>query len=120
MNPSLTQNRKASAKETLRTAGRGSFSRGPPASLDCATLSSLLAILCPFRFLLTPTQDFIQADEDRNGMPEQLPVVFEQFGQPANHQIEPVGFRPVKLAILEIHVVDDFGHLAQPRVTTQS
>src|SRR5262245_12910771 len=120
MNPSLTQKRKALAKATLRSTRRGSLPRASPASLDCATLSSLLAILSPLRLSLIPTERFIQAVKDRNGLPDQFPVVFEQFDQPANHEIEPGGFRPVELVILKVHVVDDFGQLAQSRGATQS
>src|SRR5262249_22968312 len=111
MNPSLTQKRKASAKETLRPARRRSLSRASPAALGCAIFGSLLAILCPFRLLLIPSEHFIQTVKDRNGLRDQLPVVFEQIGQSADHEIEPGGFRPVELVILEVHVVDDFGHL---------
>src|SRR5262245_10054867 len=120
MNPSLTQNRNASAKETLRPAGRRSLSRGSPASLGCAIFSSLLAILCPFRRLLIPSEKFIKAVKDRNGLRDQLPVIFEQFGQSANHEIEPGGLRPIELVIFEVHVVDDFSHLAQARVVAQA
>src|SRR5215813_13043050 len=120
MNPSLTQKRNASAKETLRPAGRRSLSRASPAALGCAIFSSLLAILCPFRLLLIPSEQFIKAVKDRNGLRDQLPVIFEQFGQPANHEIEPGDLRPVELVIFEVHVVDDFSYLAQSRVIAQA
>src|SRR5262245_6722367 len=120
MNPSLTQKRNASAKETLRPAGRRSLSRGSSASLGRAIFGSLLAILYPFRLLLIPSEQFIKTVKDRNGLRDQLPVIFEQFGQPANHEIETGGLRPVELVIFEVHVVDNFGHLPQPRVATQA
>src|SRR5262245_25131001 len=120
MNPSLNQNRKASQKETLRSAGRRSLSRGSPASLDCAIFGSLLAILSPLRFFPVPTERLIHAVKDRDGLRNQLPVVFKQFDQSANHEIEPGGFRPVELVIFKIHVLDDFSHLPQTSVTTQS
>src|SRR5262245_21244920 len=120
MNPSLTQKRNASAKETLRPGGRRSLSRGSPASLDCAIFGSLLATLSPLGLLLFPTEYFIEAVEDRNGLPDQLPVIFEQVGQPANHEIEPGDLRPVELVIFEVHVVDDFSQLAQSRVIAQA
>src|SRR5262245_15499361 len=87
MNPSLTQKRKASAKETLRPAGRRSLSRGSAAALGCAIFSSRLAILSPFRLLLIPSESFIQAVKDRNGLRNQLPVVFEHIGQSTDHEI---------------------------------
>src|SRR5262245_45757579 len=101
MNPSLTQKRNASAKETLRPPRRRSLSRSSPAELGCAIFDSLLAILCPFRFFLVSAERFIQAVKDRNGLGDQLPVIFEQFGQSANHEIESGGFRPVDIVIFE-------------------
>src|SRR5215813_11440581 len=120
MNPSLTQKRNASAKETLRPARWRSLSCGSPAALGCAIFSSLLAILCPFRLLLIPSEQFIKAVKDRNGLRDQLPVIFEQFGQPANHEIEPGDLRPIELVIFEVQVVDDFSQLAQANIATQS
>src|SRR5215813_3380467 len=120
MNPSLTQKRNASAKETLRSARRKSLSRASPAALGCVIFNSLLAILFPFRLLLIPSEKFIKAVKDRNGLRDQLPVIFKQFGQSANHEIEPGGLRPVELVIFEVHVVDDFSHLPQTRVATQA
>src|SRR5262245_40213162 len=119
MNPSLTQKRNASATETLRPAGRSSLSRASPASLRCAIFGSLLAILCPFRRLLIPSEQLIKAVKDRDGLRDQLPVIFKQFGQSTNHEIEPGDLRPVELVIFEVHVVDDFGHLLQTSLTTQ-
>src|SRR5215468_8255116 len=104
MNPSLTQKRNASAKETPSPAGRRSLSRDSPAALGCAIFGSLLAILFPFRLLLIPSERFIQPVKDRNGLRDQLAVIFEHIGQSANHEIEPGGFRPVELVIFEVHV----------------
>src|SRR5262245_34513641 len=120
INPNLTQNRNASAKETLRPLGRRSLSRGSPDSLGCAILGSLLAILSLLGLLLIPTEYFIKAVKNRNGLRNQLPVIFEKFGQSANREIEPGGLRPVELVVFEIHVVDDFGHLTQARGATQA
>src|SRR5215510_16037981 len=120
MNPSLTQKRNASVKETLRPLGRRSLSCGSPDSLCCAILGSLLAILSLLGLLLIPTEYFIKAVKDRNGLRDQLPVIFEKFGQSANHEIEPGGLRPIELVIFEVHVVDDFSHLAQSHITTQT
>src|SRR5262245_33518922 len=120
MNPSLTQKRNASAKETLLLAALRLLSSGSPASLGRAIFSSLPAILCPFRLLLIPSEQFIKAVKDRNGLRDQLPVIFEQFGQPANHEIEPGDLRPIELVIFKVHVVDDFSYLAQSRVIAQA
>src|SRR5262249_26974519 len=120
MNPSLTQKRNASAKETLRPARRRSLSRASPAALGCAIFGSLLAMLCPFRLLLIPSEKFIKAVKDRNGLRDQLPVIFKQFGQSANHEIEPGDLRPIELVIFEVHVMDDFSHLPQTGVTIQA
>src|SRR5262245_49343263 len=120
MNPSLTQKRKASAKETLRTARRRSLSRGSTAALGCAIFGSLLAILSPYRLLWIPSEMFIKSVKDRNGLRDQLPVIFKQFGQSSNHEIEPGDLRPVELAIFEVQIVDDFGQLPQTRVAAQA
>ena len=69
---------------------------------------------------MIPSEQFIKAVKDRNGLRDQLPVIFEQFGQSANHEIEPGSFRPVEFVIFKVHVVDDFSHLAQARVPAQS
>src|SRR5262245_65704036 len=106
MNPSLTQKRNASAKETPSPAGWRSLSRASPTALGCAIFGSLLAILCPFRLLLIPSEKFIKAVKDRNGLRDQLTVIFEQFGQPATYEIEPGDLRPVELVIVEAYVVD--------------
>src|SRR5262245_10145469 len=102
MNPSLTQKRNASAKETFRPARWRSLSCGSPAALGCAIFGSLLAILFPFRLLLIPSEHFIKAVKDRNGLRDQLPVVFEKIDQSADHEIESVSFRPVELVIFEV------------------
>src|SRR5215468_10822700 len=120
MNPSLTQNRNASAKETPRPARRRSLSRASPTALGCAIFGSLLDILFPFRLLLILSEKFIKAVKDRNGLRDQLPVIFEQLGQSTNHEIEPGDLRPVELVIFEVHVVDDFSQLAQANIATQS
>src|SRR5262245_16456999 len=120
MNPSLTQKRNASAKETLRPARRRSLTRNSPASLGRAIFGSLLAIFSPFRQLLILSEKFIKAVKDRNGLRDQLPVIFKQFGQSTNHEIEPGDLRPVELVIFEVHIMDDFSHLPQTRVATQS
>src|SRR5262249_1653024 len=120
INPSLSQNRNASAKGTLRLAALRSLSCSSPASLNCAIFGSLLAIFSPFRLLLILSEQFVKAVKDRNGLRDQLPVIFEQFGQSANHEIEPGDLRPVELVIFEVHVVDDFSQLAQARVIAQA
>src|SRR5262245_23392419 len=120
MNPSLTQKRNASAKVTLRPARWRSLSRNSPASLGRAIFGALLTIFFPFRLLLIPSEQLIKAVKDRNGLRDQLPIIFEQFCQSANHEIEPGGLRPVELVIFEVHVVDDLGHLPQTSVTIQS
>src|SRR5262245_12493122 len=120
MNPSLTQKRNASAKETLRPLGRRSLSCGSPDSLGCAIFGSLLVILSLVGLPLIPTEYFIKAVKDRNGLRNQLPVIFEKFGQSANHEIEPGGLRPVELVIFDVHVVDNFSQLPQTRVPAQA
>src|SRR6266511_2168311 len=101
-------------------ARRGRATGACAAALGCAIFGSLLAILSPFRLLLIPSEQFIKAVKDRNGLRDQLPVIFEQFGQPANHEIEPGDLRSVEFVIFEVHVVDDFSHLLQTRVATQA
>src|SRR5262245_40878901 len=102
MNPSLTQKRNTSAKETLRPLERRSLSRNSPDSLSCAILGSLLAILSLLGLLLIPTEYFIKTVKNQNGLRNQLPVIFEKFSQSANHEIEPGGLRPVELVVFEI------------------
>src|SRR5262245_47120928 len=122
MKPSLTQNRKAWANDTLR----------PPDLLFSAAGALLSGIVAGSFFTMLPglrtsiqragssLVQAMQAIEDRTGLFDKLTVVVEQFGQASNSGGKSGSFQASELTVLEVNVVDDLGDCNETRVTGQA
>src|SRR5215207_4921674 len=115
MKPSLTQKRNASANGTRRVSGT-LFS----CACGAAAASLLLTIALPFDLSGVPAQQRVQSVEEHAALLKYLAVVFEKFGQPRHGGVEPRGFEPVELTVLEVDVVNDLGDMAQGGVVAEA